>query len=102
MGETGEVHPLDGLLVVDLSTGIPGAYCAKQLADGGAEVVRLEPPEGDPLRRWSHGAVPDGEDGALFGFLGCSTKSVVVGPERADRELADGILAAADVVVWSP
>ena len=54
--------PLSDQVVVDLSTGIAGAYCTKLLADGGAEVVKVEPPEGDPLRGWSaSGAeIPDG------------------------------------------
>ena len=34
--------PLDGWKVVDLSTGIPGGYATKMLADGGAEVVKVE------------------------------------------------------------
>ena len=47
------VPPLAGFTVVELSTGIAGAYCTKLLADGGAAVIKVEPPEGDPLRRWS-------------------------------------------------
>ncbi len=78
--------PLSGLRVVDLSSGIAGAYCTKLLADGGAEVVKVEAPSGDPLRRWSaSGAtIADGDDGALFNFLGASKQSVVVDPDDAD------------------
>jgi crotonobetainyl-CoA:carnitine CoA-transferase CaiB-like acyl-CoA transferase len=36
--------PLDGFVVVDFSTGIAGAYCTKLLADGGAEVIKVEAP----------------------------------------------------------
>ena len=90
--------------VVDLSTWIGGAYCTKLLADGGAEVIKIEPPDGDPLRRWSaSGAVisPD-SDGALFNFLNASKQSVVVETENAD-DLAQlhALLASADGVVWS-
>ena len=98
------LHPLDGYVVVDLSTGIAGAYCTKLLADGGADVVKVEAPEGDSLRRWSaSGATIDpGQDGALFGFLACSKRSVVADPEVAvDVEMVERLLASADAVVWS-
>ncbi|MFI6551314.1 CoA transferase [Streptomyces prunicolor] len=97
--------PLSGCVVVDLSTGVPGAYCTKLLADGGAAVVKVEDPEGDPLRRWSaSGAtVEAGHDGALFSFLACSKESVVVDPDSGDcLGRVRGLLETADVVVWSP
>ncbi|MDT5181074.1 MAG: hypothetical protein QOJ95_5272, partial [Mycobacterium sp.] len=96
--------PLDGFTVVDLSSGIAGAYATKLLADGGADVIKVESPEGDPLRRWSASgaAIGPGDDGALFGFLACSKRSVVIDPDAdADVELVERLLAAADAVVWS-
>jgi crotonobetainyl-CoA:carnitine CoA-transferase CaiB-like acyl-CoA transferase len=98
--------PLSGLRVADLSAGIAGGYCTKVLADGGAEVIKLEPPEGDRLRGWSartaDDMLPPGEGGALFQFLACSKSSVVIDPDDSgDRELARRVVAGADVVVWS-
>ena len=96
--------PLSGLRVVDLSTWIGGGYCTKLLADGGAEVIKVESPAGDPLRRWSaSGAqIPPEDDGALFNFVSASKRSVVADPGNAD-DLASlhQLLASADVAVWS-
>ena len=96
------MEPLNGYTVVDLSTGIAGAYCTKLLADGGAEIVKVEAPEGDPLRRWSaSGAViPADGDGALFSYLACSKHSVIARPET-DMDFINTLLADADAVVWS-
>lgn len=90
--------PLTGIRVVDASIGIAGAYCTRLLADGGADVVKVEPPGGDPLRRWSASgaAIAPGEDGALFNFLHASKGSVVT-PDGA----VDDLLADADALVWS-
>jgi crotonobetainyl-CoA:carnitine CoA-transferase CaiB-like acyl-CoA transferase len=96
--------PLAGYTVVDLSTGIAGAYCTKLLADGGADVIKVGPPEGDPLRRWSSSgaAIPPGSDGALFSFLAGSKHSVVADPEVGDDvQMVYRMLAGADAVVWS-
>lgn len=96
--------PLAGYTVIDLSTGIAGAYCTKLLADGGADIVKIESPEGDPLRAWSaSGAtIPDGSDGALFSFLAGAKHSVVADPTGDDdAELVNRLLAAADAAVWS-
>jgi len=94
--------PLSGYVVVDLSSGIAGAYCTKILADGGAEIIKVERPQGDPLRAWSaSGAEIDhGADGALFSYLACSKRSVIADPQL-DNGFVDALLAEADAVVWS-
>ncbi|MFN8643096.1 MAG: CoA transferase [Candidatus Binatia bacterium] len=98
------VFPLSGVRVLDLSTEIAGPYGTKLLADAGAEVLKVEPPAGDPLRRWSASgrALAPGEDGALFRFLNTSKRGAVLdwttAPGRAAvLDLATG----ADVVVES-
>ena len=96
--------PLDGYRVIDLSLGIAGAYCTKLLADGGAEVIKIEPPQGDPMRSWSASGSPvdDVAGGALFNYLACSKKSVVVDPAgAADDATLRGLLDGADAVIWS-
>ncbi len=85
------------LRVVDFSTGIAGAYATKLFADAGADVIKVEAAEGDPLRRWSAtGADLRGEDGALFRFLHASKRSVVGAP--SDAEVQE-LVAGADLVV---
>ena len=65
-------------------------------------VIKVEPPEGDPLRRWSaSGAeIQPGDDGALFSFLACSKHSVVADPD-SDIDYVNALLDGADAVVWS-
>ena len=60
--------PLHDLRVVEISDRIAGAYCGKLLADAGADVVKVEPATGDPLRRFSAtGSVAaPGGDSPLF------------------------------------
>ena len=50
------MKPLAGLRVLELATEIAGPYAAKLLCDAGAEVVKLEPPEGDAMRRFTASA----------------------------------------------
>ncbi|WP_197380266.1 CaiB/BaiF CoA-transferase family protein [Mycolicibacterium mengxianglii] len=97
--------PLDGYTVVDLSSGIAGGYCTKLLADGGAQIVKVESPEGDWLRGWSAsgGAADPVAGGPLFSFLAGAKHSVVADPvSTADLALVQELLASADAVVWTP
>ncbi|MET0913844.1 MAG: CoA transferase, partial [Acidimicrobiales bacterium] len=84
---------LGGLRVIDASTEVAGPYATKLLADAGADVVKVEGPEGDPLRRWTAAGVdlPADEDSALFRFLNTSKRAVV--------GTVDELAAGADVVI---
>jgi crotonobetainyl-CoA:carnitine CoA-transferase CaiB-like acyl-CoA transferase len=101
--------PLAGVRVLDLSTQIAGPYATKLLADAGADVVKIESPEGDPLRRWKASAIlgeskplAADEDGALFRFLNTSKRSAVLDLAiDAGREQFKGLVAGADLVVES-
>jgi crotonobetainyl-CoA:carnitine CoA-transferase CaiB-like acyl-CoA transferase len=46
-----QTGPLRGYTVVELATGIAGAYYTKLLADGGAQVIKVESPHGDPTKK---------------------------------------------------
>lgn len=73
----------DDLRVVDESHRLAGAYCAKLLADLGADVVRVEPERGDAARA-------DGLDGAFWSYLRTSQRSVT---------RADAWRGAADILI---
>lgn len=93
------MNGLEKTRVVDLSSGIAGAYCTKLFADAGADVIKVESAEGDPLRNWSaSNADLGGRDGALFRFLAASKRSVIADP--ADQS-AEALFASADLVVES-
>ncbi|MDI2126054.1 CaiB/BaiF CoA-transferase family protein [Yinghuangia seranimata] len=104
--------PLSGLTVLELSTGVPGGYCAKLLRDAGAYVVKAEPSGGDPLRRGRDGEF-DGTpapglteaDAPLFRYLAVGKHLVPLPDGDGDgdgddvrRAVAD-LAAGADVLV---
>ena len=91
--------------MLDLSDDLAGSYCSKLLADAGAEVLKVEPPSGHPLRRWSRSGSlgRDGDpDGVLFRFLAAGQRSVVADLDATaghDRVLE--LLTESDIVVSS-
>jgi len=90
-------HGLGDLRVIDFSSEIAGPYVTKLMADAGADVIKVEAPEGDPMRSWSaSGADLEGSDGAFFQFLTTSKRSVVGRP--GDPEILE-LIGGADLVV---
>jgi crotonobetainyl-CoA:carnitine CoA-transferase CaiB-like acyl-CoA transferase len=63
----GSKGALDGLKVIDLSRVLGGPYCGQMLADHGAEVIKIEPPQGDETRGWGP---PFDKDGISAYFAG--------------------------------
>lgn len=90
--------PLHGLRVVEISDRIAGSYCGKLLADAGAQVRKIEPPQGDWLRRYTACGLPspDGRPAPLFSYLNAGKRSLTAAP-GSQRHRAE--LAGADVVV---
>src|SRR5258708_36819205 len=72
-------RPLHGLRVLDFSTTIAGPHCSRLLADMGADVIKVESPEGDLMR--SRPVQRDGA-GTMFGQLNAGKRSIVPDPKR--------------------
>lgn len=95
---------LSHIRVLDLSRVLAGPWCTQNLADLGAEVIKVEPPEGDYTRRYGPfpGDAPDPEKSGLFIHLNGGKKSVVLDINTDDGRAALGkLLASADVFVES-
>jgi alpha-methylacyl-CoA racemase len=83
------MQPLGGVLVIDLSRYLPGPFASRELLRLGARVVRLEAPEGDPLR-----VIAPAWDAALN-----AGKESVACDLKAEPELGHALCSRADVVL---
>jgi crotonobetainyl-CoA:carnitine CoA-transferase CaiB-like acyl-CoA transferase len=96
--------PLDGIRVVDCSTVLAGPYCTMVLADLGADVVKVEPPEGDATRGWGPPWVGREDTGtrtaAYFLSVNRNKRSVRLDlRSEAGRAILRRLLARGDVLV---
>jgi crotonobetainyl-CoA:carnitine CoA-transferase CaiB-like acyl-CoA transferase len=83
--------------VLDLSTSLGGAYCARLLAGAGADVLLVEGPEGNPLRhRWcTPEPLGSDADGAMFQYLRHGQRAVLYSSGEALLEGADIVITDA-------
>lgn len=96
--------PLRDLRVVELGSLAAASYCARLFADFGAEVLKIEPPEGDASRRIAPliAIAHDQEESVFFGYLNARKRSLRIDPQSADdRERLQSLILEADVLVDS-
>ena len=88
-------RPLDGVRVLELAVGIAGPYGGKMLADLGADVVKVEPPTGDPTRQRGpfRDGVPDPEASGFFLYLNAGKRGITL-----DLDTEQGRAALLDLV----
>ena len=89
---------LAGIRVVDLSRILGGPYCGQILGDHGADVLKIEPPQGDDTRTWG----PPFKDGVASYYMGLNRNKRLMRLDlttEADRAVLMGLLAEADVLI---
>ena len=98
---------LADLRVLELNRFAAASYCAKFLSGCGADVIKVEPPSGDPIRRMGpfKDDIPHQETGAPFLFLNTGKKSITLDvTSESGREIFLELVSRSDIVVtdWEP
>ena len=104
MAGEGNSGPLRGIRIIDCSTVLAGPFATMLLGDLGADVVKVEPPEGDATRGWGPPWVGSTQDGtrtaAYYLAVNRNKRSIRLDLSTADgREVLRRLLGAADAVV---
>jgi CoA:oxalate CoA-transferase len=89
--------PLDGVRVMDFSIMLAGPYCARLLADVGADVIKIEPPEGDDMRL--RAPLREGNS-AYFGQLNAGKRSIALDLKSPEAvKLIHRLIEQTDILV---
>jgi alpha-methylacyl-CoA racemase len=85
---------LKGTRIIDFTNYIPGPFATLRLAELGAEVIKVEAPEGDPARNTG--------DGYVFAAHNRGKKSIIINLKHEDgKQIARGLIAKADALIES-
>ncbi|MCC7417907.1 MAG: CoA transferase [Acidobacteria bacterium] len=88
---------LDGLRVLDITQVMAGPFCAMQLADLGADVIKIEPPGGDSTRQMPGAA---GADSPSFNAVNRGKRSIVVNLKSIDgRGIVERLARSSDILI---
>ncbi len=93
---------LEGVAVLEYGSMVSGPYCTKIMADLGADVIKIEPPQGDPARQMPPfpGDAPHPEKSGLFFYLNCNKQGITLDPATPEgREIFLKLIRTADILV---
>ncbi|MYA64258.1 MAG: hypothetical protein F4Y21_06375, partial [Gemmatimonadetes bacterium] len=94
----GAISPLAGLRVLDFTQNLAGPFATQILGDLGADVIKVEPPGGDPARRWGPPFV--GGNSHLFQVVNRNKRGVILDLKtEGGRARALELAAGSDVVL---
>lgn len=92
------MKPLQGVKVIDLTRILSGPYCTMLLADMGADVVKIEPPQGDDTRTWGPPFIET--ESAYFLSVNRNKKSFVLNLKTDEgKKILLDLVKSADIVV---
>jgi crotonobetainyl-CoA:carnitine CoA-transferase CaiB-like acyl-CoA transferase len=95
---TDSTRALAGLVVLDVTQVMAGPFCAMQLADLGADVIKVEPPGGDTSRRWGKGG--SGSETPGFNALNRGKRGIVLNLKQQDaQEVFRRLARGADIII---
>lgn len=98
MAEMAAGGALSGFKIVDLTRVLGGPYCTQILSDHGADVIKIEPPQGDEVRDWG----PPFKDGLSAYFAGVNRNKRTMGLDvrtKRGQEVLFRLLETADVMI---
>jgi len=95
-------NPLKGLKVIELARILAGPWAGQTLADLGADVIKIESPDGDDTRQWGPPNITNGEDDSAAYFHSCNRgkRSVVANLKNASElQRVKDLVSEADVLI---